>query len=884
MAKKKKKRPEEPEATSIPDKIEPAPERSDPFRGIPLRWILLVVIVLAVLSTRLYSLGSQGFHHDESIHCLHSWQVANQGPQTYRYNPVYHGPFLYHWGGLFHFFSQLEPQGEKPDTYRFYHHLLPDRDWVGRVPYALMGVFLILIFIPLGKHLGWGTVFLIMGFLTLSPVVDYFSRFARNDVYQTAWLSGSIVCGYLYFFSKKARYLTLVALFMTLCYCTKENSYMNNFVLCSFVILWGVFELIRSPKATLERIAIDYAPLVRFLILFGCFSFFVFLFVALDSRVSPETGLGQGVRNILSHSTALTEKIDASGLKRETGYFTAAGREATRAGYYRLGFATVAILMTLFEILVLLVRRRVRPEEPIQTHLLRLVLSLIFIASLIASGVLVSKWISSAEKDGFITALFSRAAIQILVFAILASLFLIPNRMAKREGKRLLGETFEWVNLGVSVVIAQTVYLFLFTSMGTNVKKGASSGLYDYISYWFKHQTGDFRIWGAWWYYLPRLLLYELFPLVVVLVVGIALLFRVVSRLFKKTSEILEPTGDQESQTTRSESSYWKRIPTPFLAFGIYQFVFMLVIYAILNEKVPWLLTYQSFALNLLAGLLIGQFFATHPNTPGPFLGFFWDLVSPKRRLSWLGFGGGILVTLLLLFLIPFAVGQHLAAVFVRPDHPTELLLYTGTTNQFAAEMERIRGMREEARKSGEKLKIAVDGKSEWPSAWYFRNDQVRWKTIDLTQDIQILDNTSANQRKMKQGNGKVWEIHPVDLRGWWIWHGTPKALPGELAFLPNLEAFLENTRNDKRQFFPKDERPEEEDYVVGFRDQVLRYVFGRRIWYPTGGEKVLVCYKTDEDIPADEVESFLEGVTDRTHQPVRAAAMGGGATGWADF
>ena len=525
MKKKKNKQPSEIDSTHLAGSASPSPRiRLNLLAGYPVRWMVLGCLTLLVVTTRFYSLETQGFHHDESIHCLHSWQVANQGPQTYRYNPIYHGPFLYHFGGMFHFFSQKETVGQPQESDRFYHHILPDEDWVGRVPFATMGVFLVLVFLFLHRQLGWGTVFLLVAMLILSPVVNYFSRFAREDVHQIAWLAGSIVFGFLYFQSKRVGYLTLVVVFMTLCYCTKENSYMNNFVLGSYVVLWGLFEFVRSPRSTLSRICLDYAPAVRFLVLFGCFSVFVFLYAALDSRVSPETGLWRGIKNILSHSTALTEKIDASALKQETGYFSATGREGTRAAYFRSAFASTTLLLFLFEILVLTIRRRIHAGPSPFPHFVRLGISLLFIGGLIASSVTISGWVQSVEREGFVTELFFRSAMQILGFGILAVIFIIPNRLIGRDGKSLFRETLDWWNLGIQLVLAQTIYLFLFTSMGTNIERGPTTGLYDYIAYWFKHQTGDFRIWGVWWYYLPRLFLYELLPLVLVLLVGISLL------------------------------------------------------------------------------------------------------------------------------------------------------------------------------------------------------------------------------------------------------------------------------------------------------------------------------------------------------------------------
>src|SRR3972149_5922696 len=112
---------------------------STPFLYFGIGFLLLLAVI-----SRFANLGYQGFHHDESIHCLHAWNIAykEQGPATYRYDPVYHGPFLYHWGALFPTF-------------------MPDTAAGARAPYATVGVFLVAVFLLWGRWLGWGTCWLV---------------------------------------------------------------------------------------------------------------------------------------------------------------------------------------------------------------------------------------------------------------------------------------------------------------------------------------------------------------------------------------------------------------------------------------------------------------------------------------------------------------------------------------------------------------------------------------------------------------------------------------------------------------------------------------------------------------------------------------------------
>jgi predicted membrane-bound mannosyltransferase/streptogramin lyase len=895
-----KQREAQPEQAEV--RVEPPP-RKDPFAGVPVVGICLTVLLILLVLSRFVNLDYQGFHHDESIHCKHSWDIVNssRGPASYRYDPVYHGPFLYHFGALYHYFAQPEKeparQGAQSDA--FYHHLLPDSDSVARMPYATVGLLLVAVFLLWGRRFGWGTCLLLMGLLTLSPILDYFSRFARNDVYQTAWLAGTIATGTLYLQTRRIRYLTVASLFLALSYCTKENSYVNNFSLCSFLILWGLWRVVRYRWEALKEIFVDIIPLTRLLILYGCFSVFVFSYVAIDCRVGPETGLVRGIWNIATHSTSIKEKADANAFKDESGkdlsgYFSASGREEVKQRYFKIAFGTTLALLILVESASFWLVRMQTPA-PVVLHRLALILSAFLFYPFLGYRLrLLAEWVRAAKPESFLWSLAGKLSWEALLLIAAAAVFifvdlvirLVFKKRAIQEGPNTsLGSiVMAWKDrilglwgLAIQILIAAWVYVLLFSSLGTNIQRGTAAGFYNYLSYWFRHQTGDYRIWGAWWYYVPRLFLYELLPIVLIVLVGA--MFR--TEWLKRAASRSAETGGAKKGTgstaavlavaaesaSGQDTTIWKPIPSPLLCFSGYLMVYMLGIYAVLNEKVPWLLTYQAFSISLFAALLASHWLATHPHVPGPFVGRIMDLVQPSSDVGRLAFARRWAVTGLVVFLIVFQFGQHLTTVFFRPDQPTELLVYTGTTHAFAEQVRKIRRRMKEAEKEGKKLRIAVYGeagqagaKAEWPSAWYFRNDDVAWKRLDLTRDIQILDDSPDNRRQMKPRKGNIWEMEPCWLRGWWIWHGTPKALPGELEWSDNLWAFFMNQRNDCLRYFPPDQKPDPREYTFGFRNQILNYAFFRKTWYPLGGENILVCYKTDELVPPEESEGYLEG------------------------
>lgn len=820
------------------------------------------LLLFALFVTRFYNLDHHAFHHDESIHCYYSWKIINEAPKAYKYDPVYHGPFLYHWGALFLKF-------------------LPDTDFVARIPYALIGVALGLSFLAWGRRLGWGGSLLIGGLLTLSPVVDYFSRFARNDVYQTAWLAGIIVTGALYLWNAKVRYLTFAWFFIVLSYCTKENSYVHNFGLCAFLCGWGVIILIRDGRVGVRKILDQYLPLVRILVLFASFSLFTFVYVAIDSRIGPETGLWRGLMNILSHSTSILEKVETEIFEGESGYFSSLGSDTAKQIYFRFSFGfTIIALLFIETIALLLGQEGNRKRRPIEL-LASIALGALFYVLIAYRTIALAKWMNTDPTSNFFTGLaLHLAATTGLLFLVALTICVVESAPWDRNRGSVTieepptdSDTFptfcrRWIErlsglwgFVIQIVLAQAIYLILFTTMGSHLKDGATAGMYDYLSYWFKHQTGEYRLWGVWWYYIPRLLLFEILPITLIVLVLLRYVFKCIRKLRANMDSLDDDTPPDVKKKTRKPESkelvsvpdteqiievsrYWKPVPLPLLLFAGYLVAFLFAVYAILNEKAPWLTTYQAFSLNLFAGLLAADWLARHPISGGPLLGRFRHFIHPAEegltRLKTRLLTGGAF--LLFGFLIVFTIGQHIASVFKRPDLSAEPLVYTMTTAKFADQVRRIRDLQEQ-RKG--KLTIAIEGHSEWPGAWYFRNDPVWYKSINLQKDVQIMNNTPENQAQIENDPVSEWEIAKCKLRMWWIWSGSPEAVPGGLSLRKNLIGFLQNAPNDQKKNFPNDKIPGSiRNSKDNFRDQIWDYVFRRQSWYPMAGERVLFCYK----------------------------------------
>ena len=132
------------------------------FIAVDWEKLVLIVLILLAIGSRFWDLGARSYNHDESIHTSESYDLyVGKG---YIHNPIFHGPLLYHLTAATFF-------------------LFGDSDVTGRVPNAVFGIVLLALPFFFRKWLGrrgWVVTSLL---LLISPVVTYYSRFNRHDIY-----------------------------------------------------------------------------------------------------------------------------------------------------------------------------------------------------------------------------------------------------------------------------------------------------------------------------------------------------------------------------------------------------------------------------------------------------------------------------------------------------------------------------------------------------------------------------------------------------------------------------------------------------------------------------------------------------------------------------
>lgn len=178
-----------------------------------LAWALLL---LASLAVHLWGLTDRPFHHDESVHGWFATRLIWDG--EYRYDPVYHGPVQY-----FALASSFL--------------LLGDSDLSARLPAALGGVALSALALGLRRRWGARAAWATGALVAASPLVLYYTRFCREDVWSLLGTAG----GFLFLDAwisrssssslspsrdgRRLRDLVLSALFFALAFSSKENFY-----------------------------------------------------------------------------------------------------------------------------------------------------------------------------------------------------------------------------------------------------------------------------------------------------------------------------------------------------------------------------------------------------------------------------------------------------------------------------------------------------------------------------------------------------------------------------------------------------------------------------------------------------------------------------------
>jgi uncharacterized protein (TIGR03663 family) len=201
----------------------------------------LGAILLVAIFTRFWDLGERPLHHDESIHAYQSLSLARGS--DWRYDPAYHGPFLYYVNALV-------------------YKLFGATDFTARLMPAVFGLILIAFALPLRRWIGnTAALAYAIGILTAAHMA-YFSRFIREDLYSLVFTLGTILAFQRFLETDRAKWLSLSAASFALAGVTKENGYMTGVLFVAYGA-WCLFAGAILSRRSGSALGVPFAATAR---------------------------------------------------------------------------------------------------------------------------------------------------------------------------------------------------------------------------------------------------------------------------------------------------------------------------------------------------------------------------------------------------------------------------------------------------------------------------------------------------------------------------------------------------------------------------------------------------------------------------------------------
>src|SRR5690242_9087782 len=195
------------------------------------------VLMLAVIGTRFWDLGSRALHHDESIHAYYSYQFLQGNP--WQYNPAYHGPFLYNIVALGFF-------------------LFGATDATTRIMPALFGTILIGMCWFMRPYIGRFGALAAATIVAFSPSIMYYSRALRHDMFALVgtFMLFLALLGFLR--THQAKFLYLGAVGLGIGVTSHELIYINTMIFVLFMVIgWAWLRFLGAPADPDRRMDVN---------------------------------------------------------------------------------------------------------------------------------------------------------------------------------------------------------------------------------------------------------------------------------------------------------------------------------------------------------------------------------------------------------------------------------------------------------------------------------------------------------------------------------------------------------------------------------------------------------------------------------------------------
>ncbi len=195
--------------------------------------VLLVLILLFSVASRFYNLEARVISHDETIHVYHNSYSLYTG-QGYKHDPLSHGPLQFHLVALSYF-------------------LFGDNDMTARIPAVLFSIATVGFVWFYRRYLGRSGMFIAMAMMAISPILLFYGRYVREDIYGV--FSGIVLLWAIFRYLETGRdqYTYWAALVLALHFTDKETAFIYTaqaLLFLGFYFLYKVWnrEWVNSTK------------------------------------------------------------------------------------------------------------------------------------------------------------------------------------------------------------------------------------------------------------------------------------------------------------------------------------------------------------------------------------------------------------------------------------------------------------------------------------------------------------------------------------------------------------------------------------------------------------------------------------------------------------
>ncbi|MDF2441477.1 MAG: hypothetical protein JWN98_2461, partial [Abditibacteriota bacterium] len=224
----------------------------------PRYWQLALAVLVLGIGLRQILLANFPYHPDEAIH---AWFATSEVFNTYRYDPIYHGPVMYHLTALvFTFFTGL---------FKILGLNLPGaNDYTARLVPSLLGigVLLTILYGPMRRWIGARGALWALALVAISPVIVTYSRRLLHDSLVLLLTLTAVICFQIArenrAWTKQGRQAWLgIVVALTLFVSTKANAYfiiamLGAFWLSSFNTRWKTPAVLPSKTTARARTAV----------------------------------------------------------------------------------------------------------------------------------------------------------------------------------------------------------------------------------------------------------------------------------------------------------------------------------------------------------------------------------------------------------------------------------------------------------------------------------------------------------------------------------------------------------------------------------------------------------------------------------------------------